>query len=186
MRVTPVRTATCGAAIALVVCSACGDPYALPNDAENSVATDSIWAVSGTPLHLPSGYAIEGGPVRTDRFASLDFAFDIDSAGQAVLLPTGAIGLGRGSGILVRTEPFAAIRIAPTGGYQDTVAVAVDSGTVAVIRSRPVTCLNQVVLFYYAKLHVLEVDSAERRLKFEILPNLNCGYRGLEPGYPTR
>jgi hypothetical protein len=185
MRVTPVRAATGGAAIALAVFSACGDPYALPNDIENIVDTVSIWAVSGTPLHLPSGYAIGSGPVRTDQFASLDFAFDIDAAGQAVLLPTGAIDLGRGSGILVRTEPFAAVSIAPTGGYQDTLAVAVDSGTVAVIRSRPFTCI-QLVLSLYAKLQVLEVDSAERRLKFEILTNPNCGYRGLEPGYPTR
>jgi hypothetical protein len=189
MRVTPVRAALSGAAITLATASACGDPFALPVSFENVVDTVSIWAVSGTPLHLPSAYAIVspvGRTVRSDQFADFDFAFDLGSTGQAVLLPTGAIDLGRSSGILLRSEPFGAITIAPGSGYQDSLAVAVDSGTVAVIRSRPVTCLNQVVLFLYAKLHVLEVDSAERRLKFEILSNTNCGYRGLEPGYPTR
>jgi hypothetical protein len=39
---------------------------------------------------------------------------------------------------------------------------------------------------FYAKLHVLAIDRAARRLDFEILTDINCGYRGLEPGVPKR
>jgi len=44
---------------------------------------------------------------------------------------------------------------------------------------------NQV---YYAKLHVLAIDTTSgpngRRIDFEILTDINCGYRGLAPGVP--
>ena len=49
------------------------------------------------------------------------------------------------------------------------------------------TTLEAKALFaLYAKLHVLAIDTVARRIDFEILTNVNCGYRGLEEGLPKR
>jgi len=55
---------------------------------------------------------------------------------------------------------------------------------VAIVHSFPVQCSfglsNQV---YYASFTSRNRQVA-RRLDFEILTDINCGYRGLEPGVP--
>jgi hypothetical protein len=51
-----------------------------------------------------------------------------------------------------------------------------------------VTCSAGFAAVYYAKLHVLEIDTTPnvRSMKFEILTDINCGYRGLAPGVPRQ
>jgi len=39
---------------------------------------------------------------------------------------------------------------------------------------------------YYAKMQVLFIDDAARAIRFRILTDINCGYRGLQPGLPTK
>ncbi len=78
------------------------------------------------------------------------------------------------------------ITIAPGGGWVVDTSVTADSGAVVLARSRLTVCPFGASVFYYAKLHVLQVDTAARRIDFEILVDPNCGYRGLEPGVPRR
>jgi hypothetical protein len=179
--------------VALALPAACGDPFPLP-DAGTPNRRDtlvSLYALSGTPVTSPSGYAISFRQrVRTDQVGGFDFAFDIDTAGRAVLLPTGALRLGRQSGIQRTTTQFDSIRIAPTSGYQLDSAVVVDSNSVAILHSRPQGCSFSISaeFVFYAKLHVLAIDTTSgpngRRIDFEILTDVNCGYRGLEEGLP--
>ena len=176
---------------ALVAVAACGDnSLGLPTARYNNVVDSvSLWALDGTPINTPSAYNILGIPpaaVRTDLTTAFDFAFNITPAGQAVLLPTGALGLGKASGIVVSSTPFDSITLAPSTGYQDSTAVAVDSGTVAVVRSRPTSTCVIGTVYYYAKLQVVRIDTIARRIDYNILVDLNCGYRGLEPGIPKR
>jgi hypothetical protein len=178
------------AAGAATVVAACGEPLGLPGPSStNLVDTVSLYALSGTPVSTPSAFRLaDAAVVRSDQTPTFDFAFDIDTAGRAVLLPTGALRLGRASGVQTSPVQFDSIRLAPDRGYQLDSAVVVDSGTVALVHSRPTTCgfgLSAAYL-YYAKLEVLAVDSAARRLDFKILVDKNCGYRGLEPGLPSR
>jgi hypothetical protein len=182
--------------VALALAAACGSPVGLPPPAfSNQLDTlVSLYALSGTPVTTPSGYIILGRqPVRTDQSAQgFDFAFDIDSAGRPVLLPTGALKLPRGSGIQLTLHAFDSVTVAPSGGYTIDSAVVVDSGAVVILHSRPQGCsISPATAFvFYAKLHVLAIDTTSgpngRRIDFEILNNLNCGYRGLEPGLPKR
>lgn len=179
--------------VALVLAAACGDPFGLPAPSvSNRTDTLSLFALSGTPVTSPSGYVISfRSRVRTDQVIDgFDFAFDIDTAGRALLLPTGALRLGRLSGMQLTTMEFDSIRIAPTSGYQRDSAVAVDSGSVAILHSRPLTCSFNIPAVFYAKLHVLAIDTTSgpngRRIDFEILTDVNCGYRGLEEGLPRR
>ena len=171
----------------------CGNPFPLPQASiENRVDTLSLYALHGTPVSTPSAYAMEFRQVvRTDQSQGFDFAFDIDTAGRAVLLPTGALKLGRQSGVQISTTPFDSILIAPTSKYQLDSAVVVDSNTVAILHSRSLTCaFAGLAGVFYAKLHVIRIDttstSTGRRMDFEILTDINCGYRGLEPGLPRR
>lgn len=188
-RSSPPHRAARAALIGAALVAACGDPFGLPRAVfEVQADTVSLYALDGTALDLPSAYSLgDLQPIRTDRSAVFDFAFNLDALDQAVLLPTGALGLPRGSGVRVMTDvPIDSIKIAPTRGYTDTAAVEVARGSVVVIRSRPVTCSFGTTAFLYAKLRVLAVHPGERRLEFEIHVNRNCGYRSLEPGLPRR
>lgn len=173
------------AAVSLL--AACNNTSGLGNaNVPNAVDTISLYALDRTPIALPSAYVIRGNSVvRTDLVSGFDIAFNIDTAGRAVLLPTGALHLGVASGVLLQNVPFTAITTAPTTGYTDSLPVRVDSGTVAVIRSRPTSDFCGVV-FYYGKIEVLAIDTTARRIDLQILTDQNCGFRGLEPGLPRR
>lgn len=183
--------------LTVALAAACGDPFGLPEaQVENRVDTVSLYALSGTPVTQPSAYVIPFRQVvRTDQdqaaITGFDFAFDIDTAGRALLLPTGALRLGRGSGIRIETTHFDSIKVAPTSNYQLDSAVAVDSGSVAILHSRPQGCSFNPTggYVFYAKLRVLVIDTTSgpngRRIDFEMLANVNCGHRGLEPPPPT-
>lgn len=175
----------------LVVAAGCGDSLGLPPPATpNRTDTVSLFALSGTPVWQPSVYIIGYRQVaRSDLSAAgFDFAFDLDSSGRALLLPTGALGLPTGSGIQLTQHAFDSVTIAPSGGFNNDSATVVDSGSVAILHSRPLTCSFGITSIYYSKLHILRIDTtaAERRIDFEILDNVNCGYHGLEPGLPRR
>jgi hypothetical protein len=173
---------------ALILAAACGDPLGLPPPSiPNAIDTVSLFALSGTPVTTPSGYNIQfRAVVRTDQAAQgFDFAFDIDTAGRPVLLPTHAMGLPLGSGIQLTTVSFDSITIAPVQNYNSDSAVVVDSNSVALLHSRPLVCSFGLTAILYAKLHVLAIDTVARRIDFEILSNSNCGYRTLEPPPPA-
>src|SRR5258708_39865420 len=169
--------------------AACGNPSGLAAYITNRDTPASLYALSGTPVSLPSGYSIAARlAVRTDAASSFDFAFNIDTAGRALLLPTGALKLGQGSGLQISTQQFDSIKYAPTGGYNlDSAQVLTDS-TVLIGHSTLVTCSFGVQTYYYAKLHVLAIDTTSgpngRRLQFVILADLNCGFRGLPAVLP--
>ena len=174
--------------IAALVAAACGNSTGLPAaTAPNIIDTISLYALEGTPLTVPAAYVIQTKEeVRTDQRSDFDFVFNITAAGQAVLLPTGAVGLGVASGIQVQNASFDAVTTAPTSTYVDSLAVPVDSGTVAVVHSRPVTCVFGPIVFYYGKIEVLAIDTIARRVDLRVLVDQNCGYRGLELGLPKR
>jgi hypothetical protein len=169
----------------------CGDPLSLrPPVFPNQVDTVSVYAVTGTPIFQPSGYVISiRSAVRLDFFPSFDFAYHIDDAGKRSFLPydlvTGSERTSGNPGLQPTETPFEAIDLAQQLGYivRDTVEVL--PGQVYYVRSE----LPQGCAFgtpFYAKLQVLAVDDSARAVRFQILNNINCGYRGLTVGLPTR
>lgn len=183
---SPLCLATATAAAILAV--ACGDDFQLPPATlENRIDTVTLYALTGTPVGVPSAYHLElRRAVRTDQTSRFDFVFDITETGEPEFLPTGLLGLGEGSGLQVAPAPFDSVTVAPGGGYVYDAAAAADSGVELLVQSRLVTCSYGGSASYYAKLRVLGVEPATRRIEFEILVNANCGYRGLEPGVPTQ
>lgn len=184
----------------LFVCAnlaSCGSPVGIPPAyVLNVVDTVHLYALSGTAISLPSAYVIYplNTVVRTDVFAAFDFAFDIDTAGRALLLPTAALKMGRKSGLQVVSVPFDSVHTALLANYNRDSATVVHEGDVVLAHSIPTVCSWGAAVAYYAKMHILAIDTAStvdtttglngRRIDFEILTNLNCSYRGLDPGLP--
>ncbi|HLZ44543.1 MAG TPA: hypothetical protein VKQ05_02600 [Gemmatimonadales bacterium] len=181
-----------GAIACAAVAVGCGNPLGLPGAyITNRTDTISLYALSGTPVYLPSGYSIATrSAVRTEQSIPFDFAFDIDSIGEAVLYPTGALKLGTQSGLQISAQDFDSLLIAPTTSYKQDTALVVTNNSVVVAHSGTVTCSFGILAYYYAKLHVLAIDTTTgpngRRIDFEILTDVNCGYRGLNSGLPSQ
>jgi hypothetical protein len=177
------------AAAAVVAGSACGDPFGQDATVENTVDTVTLYALRDTPIRLPSAYNMlqpaGAQAVRTDTTSQFDFAFDIDSAGQARIYPAGALGLSREPGLQLMARTFDDVSRAPDDGYRADSAITVAQGNVFVARSR-VTSLFCVYVSVprYGKFHVLALDPTNRSITLESLVDLNCGFRGLEPGIP--
>jgi len=172
----------------LLTVLACGNTGLQPGIVANAVDTVSLYAVDGTALDQPSAFRIAAPHVlRVDQSSDFDFVFNLTAGDSAVLLPTGAVSLGIGSGILKVNAPFAAITVVPGGAYVDSLPVHVDSGSVAVVHSRALSCpVTASFSFLYAKLQVMKIDTVARRIDLIVLTNQNCGYHSLEPGNPTR
>ena len=190
MRSLPVFSA---AVASTLVLAGCGDVPGLPSaNIPNRTDTVSVYAVTGTPVTTPSAYFIYGRQVvRTDQNIVFDVVFDIDSLGRGLVLPTGAVRLGRQSGVQISGADFDSLVTAPSSGYQVDSAVVLTENSVAVIHSRPVQCSFDIqpAHNYFAKVHVLAIDTTSgpngRRIDLVVLTNINCGYRGLEPGLPN-
>jgi len=169
--------------------SACDDPLALtPPYASNVIDTVTIYALQGTPIGVPSGYDVARRSVAKTENQPFDISFDIDDEGIAKLLPKGALGLAADVGVLSPKDGFD-VDEAPFDGYvyDSTFVLATDS--VLVVRSRAVTdgCPFYLgALPRYGKFRVLDVNLVERTLVMEGLVNINCGYRQLQVGVPTR
>jgi len=175
----------------VALAAACGyDPLPKANNENVVDSLESLYALSGTPPRTPSAYSLGNyvslphPVIIQDPGAAFDFAMDLDSAYRPVLKSTGALRMGRGSGVQATTLAFDSILIAPNGGYQLDSAVTIPVGGRAIVHSRQSQCDTGLLIVYYAKLEILAVDTASRRIDFKILVNDNCGYRSLEPGKP--
>jgi hypothetical protein len=170
---------------------ACGDPLSLsPAVFENREDTVTVWAATGTPVHLPSGYSIAGRTrVRLDQISSFDFIYDISPAGRRVFIPLAALvpteGTSGTPGLQATATPFDNIALAEQLGYVVKDSIDAVRGQVYYARSTlDGTCALGIP--YYAKLEVLSFDSEARSVTFRILTNINCGYRGLQHGLPKK
>jgi hypothetical protein len=126
--------------------------------------------------------------VRTDLTADFDFAYDIQGTpetGLSVVLPRAALGITSNGaaepGVMRRDEAFDDIDAAPSNGYATEEAVPVALGERYIVRSR-ITC--NIGVPRYAKVEVIGLE--DNSLILKVLANNNCGYRGLEPGFPDR
>jgi hypothetical protein len=179
-----------GAAAAglLTAALSCGDSLSLPPATfTNAVDTVVLAALTATPIAQSSGFdVVVGESVRTDRTTPVDFAVDIDAGGTPRIYPAGALGLPAQPGVLLSDQAFDALTSAPLEGYVTDSALVVAANDVFVVRSRPSTvqCAFSGGLPRYGKFRVLNVDLGARTVTLEMLVDLNCGYRGLEPGTP--
>jgi len=190
MRPADFYSAACVLAVGAAL-GGCGDPLSLsPAVFQNREDTVKIWAATQTPIHLPSAYTVTGRTrVRLDQVSSFDFIYDINPQGRRVFIPLAALVATEGTagtpGLQATSTPFDNILLAEQLGYVVKDSVDATLSQVYYVRSTlDGSC--QLGIPYYAKMQVLSFDSSERSVTFRILTNVNCGYRGLQSGLPTR
>jgi len=173
--------------------SGCGDPLSLlPPSFENRVdSTAVLYAASRSPVVKPSGWSIiSRSAVRLDQVSSFDFLYDVTPGGEHIFVPFAAlVKTGRTTGNSGFREelniPFDSITIAPQTDYVSADTVRFRVGEVYYVRSS-IDGSCSLGIPYYAKLQVLALDDSAMKVSFRILANINCGYRSLEPGLPTK
>ena len=169
----------------------CGNPNDLADATIPNVETTiTLYALTGTPIATPSAYSVaEATAVRSDQGGAFDFAFNIDSTGQAILLPLAVLGLGvqsgTNAGFLKTDGTFESIETAPLNGYVTADPIAITVGERYVVRSR-VVCAG-LGLPKYGKIEITAINPAPeaRTVTFRVVTDDNCGYRGLAPGLPV-
>ncbi|HEY3934631.1 MAG TPA: hypothetical protein VGL65_08425 [Gemmatimonadales bacterium] len=168
--------------------AACNYNALAPADVENAVDTVTMGSLFGADLRFPSAFDITvGQPVRTDQTSSFDFVYDIDSLGRHLLIPLhGLVGLGSATeanpGFIVETGTFDQLTNAPTDTYLTTDSLVIVPGEVLAARSR-VACYLAVP--QYAKFQVIDFDDSLKTVRLQVLADINCGYKNLQPGLPT-
>lgn len=180
-----------GSLAVVAALAGCGDPLSLsPAVFTNREDTVRVWAATETPIHLPSAYSVAGrSRIRLDQVSTFDFLYDVSPDGRRVFIPLAALVATEGTagtpGIQATSTPFESIALAEQLGYIIKDSVDATLNQVYYVRSTlDGTC--PLGIPYYAKMQVLSFDSAERSVTFRILTDVNCGYRGLQPGLPTR
>lgn len=179
------------ALVTAALLTACGDPLSLPPASlENRVDTLKLYSLARSPIHFPSAFVMAARQVaRLDQLVNFDFVYDTDASGGRYFLPFAAVAptpqTTRLPGFLDTPTTFDAITVAEQVGYitQDTVPLTV--GQVLYVRSA-VDPNCGIGTPYYGKLQVLGFNDTEHSVLFRFLINVNCGYRGLELGIPTK
>jgi hypothetical protein len=180
------------AALALAVSlSACKELTEIDASYANVTATDTAYALNGSPPNAPNSIKFFDGIVdHADQGFAFDVAFDIDASGNVKVIPARALATsftGPYSVALQKSDKaFAALLEAPKDGYKADTTVVLGAGETVIAESRD----NQACQFslkgqaYYSKIVIDEIDLPKRRIVFTVTVNRNCGFRSFEPGIP--
>ena len=182
-----------------VVLGACGNDSTLTQSAttENATTTAYVYALSGTQPQLPAAYDMITGAfvrpiVQASGAVNFEIAFDIDSTGQALLLPVRSVAplpplptTGSPSvGFRRSTLAYDAITKAEQTGYTFDSVTTAKAGDVFYIELPSVGCVYGEP--YYGKMSIDSINVVDRRLVVRAMTNRNCGgFRSLIDGLPT-
>jgi len=180
------------ATVGALVAAACNNPFAITASIPNTVDTLDLYAVNQSPVIRPSGYIIAlralTRPGVDAPVYNFDFVYRLDPVQGSQLVPFGALARGDSvtgrPGLLTTTTPFDSISLATQTGYETSQPVNIAVGSILYVRSAvPNGCVLSIP--YYAKMEVLSIDETNQSIKFRILVDINCGYRGLTTGVPS-
>lgn len=169
---------------------ACGpDPFAPVARSENIDADVQVWALTGSPINYPTALLVaQRFAVRPDPSGSFDIGFDINPAGELVVLPVSRmispLGGTRAVGFIVPTAAYADITEAPRDGWAVDSTIALNQGDVFLVRVVTQFCAFESSQDIYAKYRVDSILPAERRIRLTGRINPNCGFRSFADGIP--
>ena len=185
-------------ALALVasasVLTACGDSQLLQASLPTVQDAYIVFALTGTPAAYPSGLnTYVRSAVRVDGNANFDVAFDIDSAGRAVLYPVqkivSSLSSARHVGLRKVSGTFESVTLAPSGTYADSTIVASEGDIVIVQAARNGTgdaCQFDISPYIYTKMLVDSIAVDTRTIVLQTVLDPNCGFRSFESGIPAK
>src|SRR5690242_7042579 len=154
--------------------ASCKGLTAIDPSFQNVTASDTVYAINGAPPNSPNAVKFfDGLTVRADQSFAFDIAFDIDAAGNPVIIPVKAMATTFSTaysvGLQMATGSFESVLDAPKDGYRAYTAMAVGVGQTIIAESRDVFVACAYALkgqSYFSKIVVTEVDPVLRRMVF--------------------
>lgn len=188
----PILRLVAFAGVALAVAAAaCSNVFGVPASLPTVSDTGVVYAINGAPPGAPTALNIfSGSLVAADASFIFDVAFDIDSAGQIVILPEPAVASGLATSFTVSLQTasgaFDDLTRAPGNGYRADTALVTSPNTVVVVQSTdPNACSTSITgTTIYAKLIVTSVDPVSRTMNVHYTVDPNCGFRSFTSGIP--
>jgi hypothetical protein len=177
--------------VAGAFCVACGDPLRPVATQPNVLDALTLDAFNGPNSLVASALNLyDAAPVRPDVRFDFDLVFDATDDGKAIVYPVRQLsGLAGGHqvGMQIVPGPFDDVREAPRFNYAYDSTFVVAPGTILAVESAKagICTIYSVSPYFYAKVMVVSVDVATRRIGLAFAVDRNCGFRGLGPGLPS-
>jgi hypothetical protein len=179
------------ATLTVAAAAACGDFTGVPASLPTLTDSGIVYALNGAPPGAPTAlHMFSGTLLAADGGFIFDVAFDIDSAGDVVILPEPAVASGLVTNHTVAlaavSDAFDALGSAPKIAYRaDTALVTKPNVTVVVQSTDPNACsVSLTGTTLYAKIVVTSVDLVSRQLMVHFTSDPNCGFRSFSSGIP--
>lgn len=192
--ITIPRTIPLAVVAVAALVGACSNSLLPPAQQETLTDTATVYALSGSPPGAPTALYIYGRQllIASPSFG-FDVAFDIDTAGRAVLLPVRTLvsaltSSGHQVGLQqLSNTTFDALTDAPVSGYHYDSAMVVTPGvTVAIDSHDPLACSTSIYAqSVYGKVEILSVDAPAHLMHIRFGVDPNCGYRSFAVGIPS-
>jgi hypothetical protein len=189
-RPKPTFVAVIAAAVA-VVGVACGDFTGVPASLPTIPDSGLVYAINGAPPGAPTAlHMFSGTLLSADANFIFDVAFDIDTAGNIVVLPQRVVASALASthsvGLQATDSSFDAVTSAPKSGYRADTALVVRRGQVILAQSHDQSAcgVSLTGTTIYAKIVILAVDRVARTMNIRLVSDPNCGFLSFAAGVP--
>jgi hypothetical protein len=189
-RPKPAFIALIAAAIA-VTGVACGDFTGVPASLPTLADSGLVYALNGAPPGAPTAlHMFSGTLLSADANFIFDIAFDIDTAGNVVVLPqhvvASSLAVTHCVGLQASDSSFDAVTSAPKSGYRADTALVVRPGKVILAQSHDASAcgVSLTGTTLYAKVVILAVDRVARTMNLRFVSDPNCGFLSFGAGVP--
>jgi hypothetical protein len=179
------------AAVTIIAGTACGTLTGIPASLPTVTDSGVVYAINGAPPGAPSALHLYSGTLLSaDANFTFDVAFDINAAGNVVILPQRAVASGLASTHTVALQTvngtFEALDHAPKSGYRADTAVVTQANQLVVVQSQdPNACSTSLTgTTIYAKIIVTSIDPVSRKLTIRYSTDPNCGFYSFASGLP--
>jgi hypothetical protein len=170
---------------------ACGNVFGVPASLPTFSDSGVVYAINGAPAGAPTALNMFTGTLLAANANFIfDIAFDLDSAGNVVILPEPAIASGLATTFTVSLQTvsgnFDELTRAPNTGFRaDTALVTAPNKLIVVQSSNPNACGTSLTgTTIYAKVMVTAVDPVARTMSVRYAVDPNCGFRSFLSGIP--
>lgn len=179
------------ASVTVSLAAACSDFTGVPASLPTLTDSGTVFALNGAPSGAPTALHLYTGTLlAADASFTFDIAFDIDAFGNPVILPQRTVATGlvpaHSVGMQHIDQEFSVLEKAPKSGYHPDTALVTRVGKTVAIQSQDVNLCGISITgtSIYAKLVVLSVDPAARKLSIQYTVDPNCGFVSFLPGVP--
>ncbi|MEO5568349.1 MAG: hypothetical protein ABIR92_07640 [Gemmatimonadaceae bacterium] len=173
---------------------ACKEFTSIDASFANVTGSETLYALNGSPPGSANALKFfDGIANRADQGFGYDVAFDIDAAGNVVIIPARALATNFSNpysvGLQKVAGSFESNITAPKDGFTLDTAIVVGLGQTVIAETHDsgpggVCSFSLKGQSYFTKLVVTEIDQARRRITFTFTVNRNCGFRSFALGIP--